>query len=122
DSVNSNLAVKVSTGGSMNGFLTAADITTIINWINQGASTTYTVTPASNSAIAGSTVNVQAQLKDMNGVNINLTGITVTWSHTGGGSFTTPTTNTASGIATNTFTTGTSAGVNQTITAITSAT
>jgi hypothetical protein len=123
DSANSNLAVKVSAGGSMNGFLSAADITTITNWINQGASTSYTVIPSSNSVVAGSGVTVTAQLKDMNNTNLNLSGVTAAWSHTGGGSFSAPTSNTsASGLATITFTTGVSAGVNQIVTATTSAT
>ena len=123
DAANSNLFVKVNTGGSMNGFLNATDITTITNWINQGASTTYTVTPSSNSVVAGSNVTVTAQLKDMNGTNLNLSGVTATWSHTGGGAFSAGTSNTsASGVATITFTTGVSSGVNQTVTATTSAT
>jgi hypothetical protein len=123
DSANSNLYVKVKAGGSMNGFLNATDITNIQNWIDQGASTSYTVTPAASTAVAGSDVSISAQLKNMNGNNVNLSGITVTWSKTGGGSFSAATSTTdASGVATVTFTTGTAAGINQTVTATTNPT
>ena len=123
DSANSELVQKINPAGSMTSFLLAAETTTITNWVNQGASTSYTVGSSNNSPVVGSNVTITAQLKDLNGNNVNLPNVTVNWSHSGGGNFSSSTSNTVgNGSATVTFTVDTSAGVAQTVSGTTSAT
>ncbi|HSJ07394.1 MAG TPA: hypothetical protein VK936_11850, partial [Longimicrobiales bacterium] len=83
-----------------------------------GAATQYLVTTNTATVVAGGPVTITAQLADANGNAVALAGRTVTWSKTGdGGSFASPNTSTnASGIATVTFTTGTTAGTVYTFT------
>ncbi|HSJ07876.1 MAG TPA: invasin domain 3-containing protein, partial [Longimicrobiales bacterium] len=83
-----------------------------------GAATQYLVTTNTASVVAGGPVTITAQLADANGNPVTLAGRTVAWSKTGdGGSFASPNTATnASGIATVTFTTGTTAGTVYTFT------
>jgi len=78
-----------------------------------GPATKYLVTSSSYAPVAGADVTITAQLSDANNNAVATSGLTVTWSKTGaGGSFGSPTSNTnGSGIATVTFTTGTTAGV-----------
>lgn len=122
DSANSYLAQKVDqTTGSMRFYLTAAESTTINNWINEGASTSYTVTPSAFTPVIGTSITISAQLKNLNSANVSLAGVTVNWSHSGGGSFASNTSTTnASGVATISFTVGTAANVAQTVSASTS--
>ncbi len=78
----------------------------------------YLVTSDSYGPAAGTAVIISAQLVDASSSPVPLAGIVVTWSKTGaGGSFGAPTSTTnASGIATVSFTTGTTAGTAYTVT------
>ena len=80
--------------------------------------TKYIVTSNNSSPVAGGTVTITAQLADSSNNPVNTAGKIVTWSKTGtGGSFGSPTSTTnASGIATVTFTVGTTAGTVHTVT------
>jgi hypothetical protein len=85
-----------------------------------GAAARYVVTSSSYAPVAGTAVAVSAQLADQYGNPVATSGIAVTFTRTGaGGSFSgaNPATTNASGIATVTFTTGTTAGTAYTITA-----
>ncbi|MGA2513427.1 MAG: invasin domain 3-containing protein [Candidatus Limnocylindrales bacterium] len=84
-----------------------------------GPATQYIVTSTSYSPVAGTGVTISAQLADSGNASVSTGGITVTWSKTGsGGSFSSPTSVTnGSGLATVTFTTGTTAGTVYTVTA-----
>src|SRR5262249_3933065 len=82
-----------------------------------GAATKYLVTVNNTSPAAGSSVTATAQLADANDNPVATQGLTVTWSSTNGGSFSTPTSQTnASGIATVSFTTSTVAQTTHTVT------
>ena len=81
--------------------------------------TQYLVTSSSYSPVAGTAVTISARLVSATHWPLLRSGIRVTWSKTGaGGSFSSATTRTnARGIATVTFTTGTTAGTNYRVTA-----
>ncbi len=82
-----------------------------------GAAAKYIVGSSSSAPVAGTQVTITAQQADAFN-NPVTTARTVTWSSTGGGNFTSPTSPTnGSGVATVTFTTSTTAGTNQTVTA-----
>lgn len=80
--------------------------------------TQYLVTSSAATAAAGSTVLITAQLADAGGNPAALSGKTVNWSSTAGGSFTTPTSVTdANGQAQVAFRVSTTAGTAHTVTA-----
>ncbi len=84
-----------------------------------GAATKYLVTSSGYGPIAGTAVTIGAQLTDTYGNPVSTSGLVVTWSKSGsGGSFATGTSTTnAAGLATVSFTTGTTAGTTYTVTA-----
>ena len=86
--------------------------------VGAGTPTQYLVTSSSYAPTAGSDVTITAQLADVYGNPARVGGLSVTWSSNGtGGSFSranSPTT--GNGIATVTFTTGTTPGTNHTVT------
>ncbi len=83
-----------------------------------GTAFAYAVTSSTYAPTAGGTATISAQLQDNHGNNVLSSGHVVTWSKTGsGGSFSAGTSNTnGSGIATITFTAGTTAGTAYVIT------
>jgi hypothetical protein len=87
--------------------------------IGAGSAAKYLVTSSDSNPVAGTAVTITAQLADANGNAVSTAGKTVTWSKTGaGGSFASATSTTnASGVATVSFTTGTSIGTVYTVTA-----
>lgn len=89
--------------------------------LTSGVASQYVVNASSLQPVAGSPVTITARLADGNGNSVPQAGQTVTWSSTGGGSFSAPTSATdASGLATVTFTTSTSV-TQHTVTATTGA-
>jgi adhesin/invasin len=84
-----------------------------------GAATKYVVTSSSYNPAAGTSVTITAQTCDAYGNAVPVSGISVSWSKTGsGGSFgTNPAVTDASGVATTTFTTGSTSGTVYAITA-----
>ena len=84
-----------------------------------GAATKYVVTPATASPVAGSAVTVTAQLADQYGNAVATSGISVTFTRTGGGSLsgTNPATTSVTGAASISLTTGNTAGVTSTVSA-----
>lgn len=77
----------------------------------------YDVTVDDNTPVTGTTIGVSAQLADVGHNPVAIAGRLVSWSSTGGGSYSTPTSLTnSSGIATNGFTVG-APGVVHTLTA-----
>ncbi|HEY2824939.1 MAG TPA: invasin domain 3-containing protein, partial [Gemmatimonadales bacterium] len=83
-----------------------------------GPATKYLVTSSSSTPTAGTTVTITAQLADAFNNPVATSGKTVTWSSTAGGSFGSPTSLTnASGFATVSFTTSTSAPITHLVTA-----
>jgi len=84
-----------------------------------GTATKYVVTSSGYGPIAGTAVTISAQLTDTYGNPVSTSGLVVTWSKSGsGGSFATaPARPIAAGLATVSFTTGTTAGVAYTVTA-----
>ena len=89
--------------------------------LTSGVPSQYAVNASSLQPVAGAPVTITARLADGNGNSVPQAGQTVTWSSTGGGSFSAATSATdASGVATVTFTT--SSGITQhTVTATTGA-
>ena len=72
------------------------------------AAAKYSVTPASNPVIAGTSVTIGAQLQDTFGNDVSTIGNIITWSSNNGGSFGTNTSTTdINGLATVTYTTTT---------------
>jgi hypothetical protein len=97
--------------GSFTG--TSADITT-----TTGAAAKYLVSSSDSSPAAGSSVTITAQLVDASDNPVATENVTVNWSSTNGGLFGSPSSLTnASGVATVTFTTSTTAGTVHTVTA-----
>ena len=91
----------------------SANITT-----QPGAANKYVVTSSNFSPIAGASVTITAQLQDAFGNNRTDTGATITWTKTGGGSFSPSNTSTVTnGVATVTLVTGTVSGTAYTVTA-----
>jgi adhesin/invasin len=77
--------------------------------LTSGVASQYIVNASSLQPVAGSPVTITARLADGNGNSVPQAGQTVTWSSTGGGSFSAATSTTdASGVATVTFTTSSS--------------
>jgi adhesin/invasin len=88
-----------------------------------GPEAQYVVTVVPNTTpTAGAAVTISAQLADINGNAISASGRVVTWSSTGGGTFSSPTSTTTNGNATVTFTTSTTAQTVHTVTATTGTT
>ena len=86
-----------------------------------GASTKYIVTSSNYGPVAGTAVTISAQLADTYGNPVSTSGVTVTWTKTGtGGTLPGSSTTNASGVATVSFTTATTAGLTYTITATSS--
>jgi adhesin/invasin len=89
--------------GTLNGspLADSADVT-----FTAGPAARFLVSASSSAPVAGAGVTITAQLTDVNGNLVEESGHTVTWSHTDGGSFSSPTSNTdANGVATVTYTT-----------------
>jgi ribulose-5-phosphate 4-epimerase/fuculose-1-phosphate aldolase len=83
-----------------------------------GAAASYVVSRSDITPVAGAPVTIMAQLVDANGNAVPASGRTVAWSSTGGGSFASASSQTAStGEATVVFTTNTTAGTVHTVTA-----
>ena len=79
---------------------------------------TFLVTSSNYAPVPGAAVTITAQLANAAGTAIATSGLVVTWSSTGGGTFSSATSTTnASGIATVTFTVSTTAAVVHTVTA-----
>ncbi|PYK58642.1 MAG: hypothetical protein DME43_10880, partial [Verrucomicrobia bacterium] len=110
-----NFTVTANAGGNCQGSNASTGATLVV--ANQPAK--YVVTSSDSNPVAGTAVTITAQLADAGGLPVPIAGKVVTWSKTGsGGSFSsgTSTTNT-NGIATVSFTTGTTAGTVYTVTA-----
>ena len=91
---------------------TSASITTVA-----GVRAEYVVTASSFNPAAGTTVAIAAQLGDINGNPLSSAGEVVSWSSTGGGTFSSPTSVTnAGGVASVVFTPVTVTGTIHTIT------
>ncbi len=106
--------------GTISASIGSSGITTgdpLVNYV-AGAGNRYIVTSSAATPIAGGAVTITAQLTDANNNPVIAPVKTVTWSNTGVGTFGSATSLTnASGIATVTYTTGTTAGVTHNVTA-----
>ncbi len=85
--------------------------------VNPGPANKYIVTASTSLPVAGSGVTVNAQLTDSFGNALTTSGLVVNWSLTAGvgGSFSSLSSNTVSGLATVTYTTSTTAGTLYTV-------
>src|SRR5438477_2129823 len=104
-----NFTVTATAGGNCQGSNASTGATLVV--ANPPAK--YVVTSSDNNPAAGSAVTISAQLADSGGLPVPIAGKLVTWSKTGtGGSFSSATSTTnASGVATVSFTTGTTAEI-----------
>ncbi len=86
--------------------------------VTVGGASKYVVTSSSYYPKISTGVTISAQLTDAYGNPVGTSGLSVTWSKTGsGGTLPSSTSTNASGLATGTFTTGTTAGTAYTVTA-----